>query len=63
MESRRIPEGFDFRSIVQLRLEAREKLSTVAPRSIGQALRISGISPADIAVLMVHLEHRRRRMA
>jgi tRNA uridine 5-carboxymethylaminomethyl modification enzyme len=61
MESRRIPEGFDFRSIGQLRLEAREKLAAVAPRSIGQAQRISGISPADIAVVMLYLEQKNRR--
>ncbi|HVP13830.1 MAG TPA: tRNA uridine-5-carboxymethylaminomethyl(34) synthesis enzyme MnmG [Phycisphaerae bacterium] len=63
MESRRIPDGFDFGSIRQLRLEAREKLSTVAPRSIGQARRISGISPADITVLMLYLEQRSRHIA
>jgi tRNA uridine 5-carboxymethylaminomethyl modification enzyme len=63
MESRRIPEDFDFGSILQLRLEAREKLSTVAPRSIGQAQRISGISPADIAVLLLYLESGNRRSA
>jgi tRNA uridine 5-carboxymethylaminomethyl modification enzyme len=62
MEARRIPEGFDFGSITQLRLEAREKLTAVGPRSIGHAGRISGISPADIAVLLIHLErHRRER--
>jgi len=60
LESHRIPEGFDFASIRELRREAREKLSAVAPRSIGQAQRISGISPADIAVVMIHLERRRR---
>jgi tRNA uridine 5-carboxymethylaminomethyl modification enzyme len=61
MESRRIPEGFDFRSIRQLRLEAREKLAAVSPQSIGQAQRISGISPADIAVVMLYLEQKNRR--
>ncbi len=60
MEARRIPDGFDFGSIAQLRLEAREKLSAVAPRSIGQARRISGINPADLTVLMIHLETRFR---
>jgi len=61
MEARRIPEGFDFRAVTQLRLEAREKFSAVAPRSIGHARRISGISPADLAVLMIHLERARRQ--
>ncbi len=61
LESRHIPEGFDFASITQLRHEAREKLTRVAPRSIGQAQRISGISPADIAVVLIYLEGRRRR--
>ncbi len=63
MESRAIPEGFDFGGVSQLRHEAKEKLARVAPRNIGQAQRISGISPADITVLMVHLTagERRRR--
>ncbi|QDT55953.1 tRNA uridine 5-carboxymethylaminomethyl modification enzyme MnmG [Caulifigura coniformis] len=52
----RIPEAFDFRAIPQLRSEAREKLSRVQPRDIGQAGRISGITPADLAVLMVYLK-------
>lgn len=60
LESRRIPDDFDFASITQLRHEAREKLTRIAPRSIGQAQRISGISPADIAVILVYLEGRRR---
>ncbi|MBN2560699.1 MAG: tRNA uridine-5-carboxymethylaminomethyl(34) synthesis enzyme MnmG [Phycisphaerae bacterium] len=63
MESRRIPDGFDFATIKQLRLEAREKLSSICPRSIGQAQRIDGISPADIAVVMLYLEGARRRKA
>lgn len=61
MESRAIPADFDFAAITQLRFEAREKLTRVAPRSIGQAQRISGINPADIAVLALYLEARRRR--
>ena len=60
MEARPIPEGFDFASIPQLRHEAREKLSSIGPRSLGQAQRISGISPADIAVVMLHIDGRRR---
>jgi len=63
MESRRIPDDFDFTAIRQLRLEAREKLASIGPRSVGQAHRIDGISPADIAVVMIYLEGRRRRGA
>ncbi len=50
-----IPEGFDFRRVNSLSTEAREKLMKVKPSSIGQASRISGVSPADISVLMVYL--------
>lgn len=60
MESRRIPDGLDYHTIRQLRFEARERLSSINPRSIGQAQRISGINPADIAVLLLHLESARR---
>ncbi len=54
-ESMQIPEGFDFRKVSSLSTEAREKLNKVKPNSIGQASRISGVSPADISVLMVYL--------
>jgi tRNA uridine 5-carboxymethylaminomethyl modification enzyme len=60
LEDRRIPEDFDFSVLRELRAEAREKFLSVAPRSVGQAQRISGISPADIAILMLYLEGRRR---
>ena len=60
MESQRIPDDLDFQAMKQLRLEAREKLSSVGPRSIGQAQRIDGISPADIAVVMLYLDGPRR---
>ncbi|MBN1589745.1 MAG: tRNA uridine-5-carboxymethylaminomethyl(34) synthesis enzyme MnmG, partial [Pirellulales bacterium] len=57
---RRIPEGFDFARLVHLRMEAREKLSRFNPRDLAQAGRISGITPADVAVLLVHLEGNHR---
>lgn len=60
LESRRIPAEFDYAAVTSLRLEAAEKLSVVRPRSIGQASRISGVSPADISVLLVYLERARR---
>ena len=60
LESRRIPAEFDYAAVTSLRLEAAEKLYAVRPRSIGQASRISGVSPADISVLLVYLERARR---
>lgn len=55
LESVRLTESFDYQQLVSLSAEAREKLSQIKPRTIGQASRISGVSPADISVLLVHM--------
>ena len=54
----RLPEGFDYSAIKGLRNESAQKLREIAPRTLGQASRISGVNPADISILMVHLEAR-----
>ena len=59
-ESRLLPESIDYEAISGLRLEARQKLSAIRPMNLGQASRVSGVSPADIAVLMVYLELKER---
>src|SRR5207253_1498309 len=56
LEHKRIPAAFDFAGIPQLRHEAREKLRRVRPANVGQASRISGITPADLAVLLFYLD-------
>ena len=56
MEARRIPDTFDYAAVAQLRPEAREKLARVRPTSLGQASRVSGVTPADLAVLLFYLE-------
>lgn len=55
LESLKLAEGFDYKAIKSLSIEAREKLNTIRPRTIGQASRISGVSPSDISVLLVHI--------
>ena len=60
MESKKLPEDLDYETIQGLRLEARKKLNLYRPVSVGQASRISGVSPADISVLLIFLEQRRQ---
>ena len=60
LENKLLPEDIDYRSVPSLRDEAREKLAAIRPRSVGQAGRISGVSPADVSVLLVYLEQHRR---
>nr|HMU03565.1 tRNA uridine-5-carboxymethylaminomethyl(34) synthesis enzyme MnmG [Saprospiraceae bacterium] len=55
LESLKLADGFDYKAIKSLSIEAREKLNTIRPRTIGQASRISGVSPSDISVLLVHI--------
>ena len=57
MEGKKLPDDIDYDDIGSLRLEARAKLKALRPSSVGQASRISGVSPADISVLLVYLEH------
>lgn len=60
MEKKRIPENIDYDLIHGLATEAKQKLSKVRPLSLGQASRISGVTPADLSILLVHLEHYNR---
>ncbi|MGD1276937.1 MAG: tRNA uridine-5-carboxymethylaminomethyl(34) synthesis enzyme MnmG [Tepidisphaeraceae bacterium] len=60
MESKLIPATVDYSAVVGLRNEARQKLAKFTPRSLGQALRVSGITPADVTVLAIHLDRRSR---
>ena len=56
MDDKQIPDVFDYYKIINLSLEAKEKLTLIKPRTLGQASRISGVSPADISQLVIYLE-------
>ena len=60
MEAKKLPKDIDYETIDGLRIEARQKLNQMKPESLGQAGRISGVSPADINVLLIFLERERR---
>ena len=59
LEKRKLPKGFDYTSIRGLRNEAAAKLTQIGPETVGQASRISGVSPADISVLTVYFSGRK----
>jgi tRNA uridine 5-carboxymethylaminomethyl modification enzyme len=61
LEDKRLPEDLDYFALEGIRMEAKQRLSRVRPRSVGQAARVSGVSPADINVLLVHLKREGRR--
>ena len=61
LEEKRLPEDLPYETLRELSQEAREKLAAVRPRSLGQASRISGVTPADVQVLFIYLEQRRRK--
>lgn len=56
METKKIPLWINYEEIKNLRLEARQKLAAIKPENIGMASRISGVSPADISVLLIYIE-------
>ena len=60
LENRLLPEDLDYETIQGLRLEARQKLNAIRPRSMGHASRITGVSPADISVLLIYMEQHKR---
>ena len=60
MEQRLLPDSIDYEAIDTISSEGRQKLSDIRPRSLGQASRISGVSPADITALLIYTEQMRR---
>ena len=62
-EKRLIPENINYEDVKGLRIEAIQKLSKIRPFNIGQAQRISGVSPADISVLLIYLEQKARKLS
>lgn len=62
LEEQRIPESINYQEISHLRTEARQKLTRTLPRTVGQASRVEGVTPADVAILMVYLEKHREAM-
>jgi tRNA uridine 5-carboxymethylaminomethyl modification enzyme len=63
LEEMRIPHAIDYQTISHLRTEARQKLTRMQPRTVGQASRVEGVTPADIAILMIYLEKQRATKA
>ena len=63
MSFRTIPVGIDYAAIHGMRSESKERLAQVRPLTVGQASRVAGVTPADVSVLLVHLERRRRARA
>ncbi len=63
LEKKKIPGEIDYSDIKSLRLEAIQKLTDIRPESVGQAARISGVSPSDISVLLIYLEQYRKEQA
>lgn len=61
LENKKLPKEIDYSELSGLRIEARQKLNKIKPESVGQASRISGVSPADISVLLIYLEQLKRR--
>ena len=61
LEKKLLPEDLDYSTVKGIRLEARQKLNKYKPYSIGQASRISGVSPADISVLLIYLEQQKKK--
>ena len=61
LETKLLPEDLDYETLKGISLEARQKLNKFKPRSIGQASRISGVSPADVSVLLVYMQQRNKK--